>query len=144
MGTVGPRGQNPKLHGRGMKTVMKTRMKIGTMTRMRVSGAGGSATMTQNNQIVGQGSTIAATNCKQALQQLMETLKNPQNPDQPQQIRSILQSNPQLMTAFINQRAVITIANLSLSRDTKYSPFTFRSVGPGSKSECTTAAGMFE
>jgi len=41
---------------------------------------------------------------KQALQQLMQTLRSPQTPEQHQQILSILQSNPQLMAAFIKQR----------------------------------------
>lgn len=43
---------------------------------------------------------------KQALQQLMQTLRSPQSTDQQAQILQILKSNPQLMAAFIKQRAV--------------------------------------
>lgn len=43
---------------------------------------------------------------KQALQQLMHTLRSPQSPEQQQQILTILKAHPQLMAAFIKQRAV--------------------------------------
>lgn len=46
---------------------------------------------------------------KQALQQLMQTLRSPHSPEQQQQILSILKANPQLMAAFIKQRAQVLL-----------------------------------
>nr|6ES6_B Chain B, NCBD [Homo sapiens] len=40
-----------------------------------------------------------------ALQDLLRTLRSPSSPQQQQQVLNILKSNPQLMAAFIKQRA---------------------------------------
>ncbi|KAK2725883.1 CREB-binding protein-like isoform X2 [Artemia franciscana] len=56
-------------------------------------------------------SQVAQRPLPQALQELLTTLKRPQSPQQQQQVLQILKSNPQLMAAFIKQRAVLQKQN---------------------------------
>lgn len=42
-----------------------------------------------------------------ALQQLLQILKSPSTAQQQQQVVNILRSNPQLMSAFVRQRALL-------------------------------------
>uniref|UniRef100_A0A8C7NLJ7 histone acetyltransferase n=1 Tax=Oncorhynchus mykiss TaxID=8022 RepID=A0A8C7NLJ7_ONCMY len=68
--------------------------------RQQAQGPGGLIGMVQ------QGGTAGGGNLPQAaLQELLRTLRSPSSPEQQQQVLNILRSNPQLMAAFIKQRA---------------------------------------
>uniref|UniRef100_A0A8C8D4L9 histone acetyltransferase n=1 Tax=Oncorhynchus tshawytscha TaxID=74940 RepID=A0A8C8D4L9_ONCTS len=68
--------------------------------RQQAQGPGGLIGMVQQGGAAGGGNLPQA-----ALQELLRTLRSPSSPEQQQQVLNILRSNPQLMAAFIKQRA---------------------------------------
>ncbi|XP_018116636.1 histone acetyltransferase p300 isoform X3 [Xenopus laevis] len=62
-------------------------------------------------QVPGASQTKQGTLPQAALQNLLRTLRSPSSPMQQQQVLNILQSNPQLLAAFIKQRAAKYASN---------------------------------
>merc|ERR1719186_2414815 len=71
---------------------------------MNMNMAGGARPMGQPGGIPGSGH-VPERRTMQCLQQLIQALKSPQTPEQQAQVLQILKSNPNLMAAFIKQRA---------------------------------------
>jgi len=72
---------------------------------MNMNMGGGGRPMGQPGGMPGAGGHVPERRTMQCLQQLIQALKSPQSPEQQAQVLQILKSNPNLMAAFIKQRA---------------------------------------